>query len=216
MIGIALGTSGGYSPNRPFWIEMPCVAGAVRCSATRRSSPHHNLTPIGVRVDGDCLTDGMAAQRALPAAPFSSRPSASARQTQRLALLSVISLLSVIALTACAPLACPAIGWSNTLTVQVDGGSSAITDIQLCVDGECAPTKDVDPTGALGQISLAFQVGQTWTFSTGMTALDHFIVRTLQSDGSVLAETEFTPEWVPKDATRQCGGPASATVVITA
>lgn len=160
----------------------------------------------------------MAAQHALPAARFSSRPSRSrtaARQTQRLALLSVVSLLSVIALTACAPLACPAIGWSNTLTVQVDGGSSAITDIQLCVDGECAPTEDMDPTGALGQISLAFQVEQTWTFATGMTPLEHFTVRTLQSDGSVSSETEVTPEWVSQDAERQCGGPASATVIIT-
>ncbi|GAB3536755.1 hypothetical protein GCM10027403_18530 [Arthrobacter tecti] len=33
---------------------------------------------------------------------------------------------------------CPAIAWSNTLTVQLEGDASAVEEVQACVDGDCS------------------------------------------------------------------------------
>lgn len=133
---------------------------------------------------------------------------------RRAGLLAVAGLVSVMGLTGCVPFACPAIGWSNTLTVQLDGDASAVDQVQLCTDAGCASDEDVDMTGPLGFVSVEAQDGDSWTFSVGMTRLERFTVRTLAGDGTVLSDTEVTPEWVRVGGSEQCGGPGEATVTV--
>ena len=123
---------------------------------------------------------------------------------------------ATVGLTGCTPLpsACPAVGWSNALTVELEGDTSGVSEVQLCTDDGCAPAENIDPTGPLGQISVAGRTGDTWSFSTGMTNLDALTVRTIAADGAVISETEVTPEWVRVGGSEQCGGPGEATVTV--
>jgi len=123
----------------------------------------------------------------------------------------VAGLVTAIGLTGCVPFACPAIGWINTLTVELNGDTDTVAQVQLCTDAGCAPADDVDMTGPLGLISVADHDGDTWTFSVDGLP-DTFTVRTLAADGAVITDTEVTPEWVRVGGSPQCGGPREATV----
>lgn len=131
-------------------------------------------------------------------------------------LVAVTVLVTMTGLTGCAPFACPAIGWSNTLTVQLVGDTSAVDQVQRCTDAGCAPAADVDPSGPLGWITVESNDGDSWTFSVGMTSMEQVTVRTLAADGTVLSDTEATPEWVRVGGSAQCGGPSEATVAVQA
>lgn len=119
-------------------------------------------------------------------------------------------------LTGCTPLACPAIGWSNIVTVQLRGDTSSVAQVQLCVDGACGPAEDVDMTGPLGMVSLSDHEGGAWAFHVDMGFPSEFTVRSLAADGSVLSDSEVAPEWVRVGGSAHCGGPAEATVEIVA
>lgn len=133
---------------------------------------------------------------------------------RRAGLVSVAGLVTAMGLTGCVPFACPAIGWTNTLTVQLDGHTAAVDQVQLCTDADCAPAADVDMTGPLGLIRVTDHDGDTWMFSVDGLP-DTFTVRTLTADGAVLSDTEVTPEWVRVGGSAQCGGPGEATVAAT-
>jgi hypothetical protein len=128
--------------------------------------------------------------------------------------VAVAGLVAAMGLTGCVPFACPAIGWMNTLTIELDGDAAAVDRVQLCTDDGCAPADDVSMTGPLGLISVTDHDGDTWTFSVdGLPAI--FTVRTLAADGTVLSDTEVTPEWERVGGSAQCGGPGEATVAAT-
>ncbi|ODT25894.1 MAG: hypothetical protein ABS64_00625 [Microbacterium sp. SCN 69-37] len=122
--------------------------------------------------------------------------------------------MTMTGLTGCVSFACSAIGWSNTLTVQVDGDTRAVDQVQLCTDAGCAPADDLDPSGPLGWITIESNDGDSWTFSVGMTSVEQITVRTLAADGTVLSDTEVIPEWVRVGGSAQCGGPSEATVTV--
>lgn len=128
--------------------------------------------------------------------------------------MAVAGLVTAMGLTGCVPFACPAIGWTNTPTVELDGDTATVAQVQLCTDAGCAPADDVDMTGPLGLISVADRDGDTWTFSVDSLP-DTFTVRTLAADGTVLSDTEVTPEWERVGGSAQCGGPGEATVAAT-
>lgn len=48
---------------------------------------------------------------------------------RRAGIAAVAGLVTAMGLTGCVPFACPTIGWSNTLTVQLDGGTSAVDQV---------------------------------------------------------------------------------------
>ncbi|MFV0374854.1 hypothetical protein [Microbacterium sp.] len=133
---------------------------------------------------------------------------------RRAGIVAVAGLVTAIGLTGCVPFACPAIGWSNTVVVQLDGDTSAVDQVQLCTDDGCAPAEDVDMTGLLGFVSVEDQDGDSWTFSVGMNRLEQFTVRTLAGDGTVLSDTEVTAEWVRVGGSEQCGEPGESTVTV--
>lgn len=133
---------------------------------------------------------------------------------RRAGIVAVAGLVTVMCLTGCAPFACSAIGWSNTLTVQLEGDTTAVDQVQLCTDDGCAPAEDADLSGPLGFVSVEAQDGDSWTFSVGMDRLERFTVRALAADGTVLSDTEVAPEWVRVGGSAQCGGPGEATVAV--
>jgi plasmid stability protein len=135
-------------------------------------------------------------------------------ERRRAGLVAVAGLVAAMWLTGCAPSACPAIGWSNTLTVQLDGDASAVDQVQLCTDDGCAPAEEFDPSGPLGQVTVEGSDGDSWTFSLGMTRPEQLTVRALAADGTVLSDTQVSPEWVRVGGSEQCGGPGKATVAV--
>lgn len=132
---------------------------------------------------------------------------------RRAGFVAVAGLVTAIGLTGCVPFACPAIGWSNTLTVLLDGDASAVDRVQLCTDAGCAPAEDVDLSGPLGLIRVTEHDGDTWTFSVDGLP-ESFTVRSLAADGTVLSDMEVTPEWVRVGGSARCGGPGEATVTV--
>ncbi len=133
---------------------------------------------------------------------------------RRAGLVAVAGLVTVMGLTGCGSVACPAIGWSNTLVVQLAGDSSAVDQVQLCTDEGCAPADTTDSSGTLDWIMVEDNDGDSWTFSLGMSRLEQVTVRALAADGRVLSETEATPEWTRVGGSEQCGGPGEATVTV--
>lgn len=50
-----------------------------------------------------------------------------------------VALLTAVALTGCTSLnACPAIGWFNTIEVNLTGNADDVASLELCANGECA------------------------------------------------------------------------------
>ncbi|NJC24328.1 hypothetical protein BJ994_003404 [Arthrobacter pigmenti] len=57
---------------------------------------------------------------------------------------AVVVVLGLVLLTGCGTpgglvgTPCPAIAWSNLLTVQLEGDALAVEEVQACVDGDCS------------------------------------------------------------------------------
>lgn len=132
---------------------------------------------------------------------------------RRIGLMAVAALMTVTGLTGCVEFACPTIGWTNALTVQLDGDTSAVHQILLCTDAGCAPVEDEDGTGPLGFVTAQEQNGDAWTFSVDGLP-ETFTVRALAVDGAVLSDTAVSPEWERVDGSARCGGPGEATVTV--
>lgn len=47
-----------------------------------------------------------------------------------------------------------------------------------------------------------------------MSRLEQVTVRALAADGTVVSDTEVTPEWVRVGGSEQCSGPGEATVTV--
>lgn len=108
---------------------------------------------------------------------------------------------------------CPAIGWINTMTVEVPGGASRVADVQVCTPAGCSPT---DPAELLSDPEIPSSQGvqgDTWTFSLGMSAPESVTVRALSAEGEVLAEIDAALEWHRVGGSEQCGGPGEAAPV---
>lgn len=136
----------------------------------------------------------------------------------RSGLVAGATLLLGLALPACAPTvtACPAIGWINELTIQLEGHVSEVAKVQLCIQELCVPADDGVAPDALEQVAPMPEGGtaDTWLFSTGMSTPDAFTVRVLSTDGTILTDVEAMPEWVRVGGSEQCGGPGEATVTV--
>ena len=130
---------------------------------------------------------------------------------------TLLGSVALVAMTGCTPgtVDCPAIGWINTLTVEVTGQVPLVRSIQLCTKEGCAPGVDLDPSSPLNLIQLIGQEGQRWSFATDMLPLEELTVRTLDVDGAVSSETVVTPEWKRIGGSEACGGPSTAVVSVT-
>ena len=149
---------------------------------------------------------------------IATRTRVTAAKAGRRWMLAAALLIGTIGLSACSPfnLACPAIGWINALTIQLDGDVSEVADVQLCIDDACVPTEDGAVPDDLAQVALDPQDGNSdeWVFTTGMSTPAAFTVRVLAADGSILTDAAVTPEWIRGGGSEQCGGPGDATVTV--
>lgn len=153
---------------------------------------------------------------------------------------AAIVLILALGTAGCAtPGVCPAIAWSNSATVVLEGPVDAVAKVQFCPDGVCsitpqpttAPKSTMPPSdGALpGQAATAVPaipgtsvsgtlyspyVGKkvddrTWQFSTPMNAPKSATVKALSAGGDVIAERDVELTWTRVGGSEQCGGPST-------
>jgi hypothetical protein len=130
----------------------------------------------------------------------------------RAVVLVAVGLLVATTLAGCAPpVACSAVGYTDTLVVRVSGPGSDTAVVQVCQAATCsavptAPTPDpsAPPTAARREDDGDWDVSGSFDTSRALT------VRALDTTGTVLAETTTRPAWHRVGGTAQCGGPRKA------
>jgi hypothetical protein len=132
--------------------------------------------------------------------------------------LGACAVAAALAFSACAAGAstvCPAIGWSNTLTVgladdwpPVDGGSLFVECSSRC-GLKLSPTDEPD------ELSVPL-TGRSTVVQLDMTAPDAVVLTVLGADGAELAQLGTDLDWRRVGGTEECGGPSAASVVIPA
>jgi hypothetical protein len=128
---------------------------------------------------------------------------------------AVAAALAVSACAAGAGTVCPAIGWSNTLTVgladdwpPVDGGSLVI---------ECSSRCGLMPTSTDEPDELSVPLtGKSTVVQLDMTSPDAVVITVLGADGTELAQLGTDLDWRRVGGTEECGGPGAARVVVPA
>ena len=135
------------------------------------------------------------------------------------------------------PVACPAIGWINAVSVTLQGPVQKVHTVELCLDGTCSITAG-EQDGSDGQLRLATAIprdaetpvpasvapmippigsrvdDRSWSFSLGMQAPKEVTVRALAADGATIAQREATLSWKRVGGTEQCGGPVATPPII--
>ena len=122
-----------------------------------------------------------------------------------------------LALAACgagAETVCPAIGWSNTLTVGLaDGGPSADGGTLLV---ECSSRCGMyGREGPADELSVPLD-GPSTVVQLDMTAPDSVVLTVLGADGTELTRHDADLDWVRVGGSEECGGPHAASVVVPA
>ncbi len=127
----------------------------------------------------------------------------------RRAALAVIGIVGATLLTGCAT-ACPAIGWSNGLTIDASAYGDDVF-LQVCVDGAgCSAAPGVEPTPSTDP-SIPEQ-GEPGEFGFGFSAPDVITVRLFDATGVLIGESDESVEWT--HSTDVCGGPSTAPPVV--
>ncbi|MFG6277599.1 hypothetical protein [Microbacterium sp. 5K110] len=122
---------------------------------------------------------------------------------------SVVGLALVgalLPLTGCVPpmVACPAIGYSSTLFLDLDTPTTGLA-LELC-DGEgCtpSPTSDFEPT----------ETATGWVVSP-LSAFEVVGYRVTDATGTVVREGSVRPDWKRIDGSERCGGNTEARVIL--
>ena len=152
--------------------------------------------------------------------------------------LSAVFIASAVLSGCSGPImnACTAIGWANTLTVTLDGGTADVSLVQLCIDDECstpAPSQPYSnepaPSDILGPEDLetytpdpravklpyfASKINDhSWEIDLSMSSPDKVTLRAFSASGIVLAEEDVTLNWVRVGGSERCGGPEEAAPV---
>jgi hypothetical protein len=156
---------------------------------------------------------------------------------------AAVALPLTLGLVSCAsPNVCPAIAWSNSLTVSLDGAVESVDMVEFCVENTCsvpaprpAPstsripgaTPDADavpsrsPQVAAPSISartpspfIASKADdRTWRFQLMMRTPERAVIRARSAEGQVLVEREVPLQWTRVGGSGQCGGPSTAAPV---
>ena len=129
---------------------------------------------------------------------------------------AVLAVGAVLALAACdgGGRACPAIGWSNLVTVEVAGPwpEGEGRSVRLDCGTPCDPSL---PSGAPSVATAPVQ-GAVAQVVLGMVTPETVDVTVLGPDGGVLAGLSADLEWERVGGSEQCGGPHEATVTVPA
>jgi len=158
----------------------------------------------------------------------------------------VSAAVLAVALSGCSgsfPVACPAVGWTDTVEVHVPGSAdpaSGVTGVGFCQERGCTPglpdraapvlpdePGDATPAGpgevvpgAVGpaptptlEPSTAHD-GDVWSVSTPSGAADRGRVALFGADDRVLVQRDVDLTWVRTGGSEQCGGPSTASVTV--
>lgn len=151
------------------------------------------------------------------------------------------AVVLAVALSGCSgsfPVACTAVGWTDTVEVRVPGSAdptSGVTGAGFCQQDGCTPwlpdraapdepdePGDATPAGpgSLGPAPTptlepsTVHDGDVWSVSTPSGAADHGRVALFGADDRVLVERDVDLRWVRTGGTERCGGPSTATVTV--
>ncbi|WP_299957573.1 hypothetical protein [uncultured Modestobacter sp.] len=110
--------------------------------------------------------------------------------------------------------ACPAIGWSSALTVEVGPGWPAAQAVRVDCSSPCGLLLS-SPADEPDTITVPLAGGSaTVTFVTGSP--DSVTATVLAADGAVLTVADLDVEWVRVGGSRECGGPGEAHATVPA
>ncbi|WP_457966152.1 hypothetical protein M1E17_06120 [Arthrobacter sp. D1-29] len=132
--------------------------------------------------------------------------------------------IGVVPATGCTPLACPAIGYVSSVTVNIEGNVAAVDQVSLCDKTGCsqpeptagpAPSKTVvtefspapQPTVSMAPFYSRRADKDTWVFTANSGTPSEVTVKAIAADGSVIAEKDQDLVWTRVGGTEQCGGP---------
>jgi hypothetical protein len=126
-------------------------------------------------------------------------------------------MAAALALAACgagAETVCPAIGWSNALTVgladdwpPLDGGSLLVECSSRC--------GTYGREGPPDELSVPLS-GASTVVQLDMTAPDSVALTVVGADGTELTQHDADLDWVRVGGSDECGGPHAASVTVPA
>jgi hypothetical protein len=120
--------------------------------------------------------------------------------------------LALAACGAAAGTACPAIGWSNTLTVGLADDWPPVQDGSLRV--ECSSRCGMyGREGPADELTVPLD-GRSTVVQLDMTAPDSVVLTVLGVDGTELAVLDADLDWRRVGGSEECGGPHAASVVV--
>lgn len=126
-----------------------------------------------------------------------------------------LAIASTLLMAGCSTVvtACPAIGYSSTLSIQLTGDSSQVSEIVICGGSECVGEEALQESMRSGYAVQAQSNQDIWT-ATLFFPEEPLTVIATDSTGGVLFETQIQPEWVRTGGSEECGGPMSAKVAV--
>ncbi|UZX02259.1 hypothetical protein F8G81_06230 [Arthrobacter sp. CDRTa11] len=136
----------------------------------------------------------------------------------------IVAVIGVVPSTGCTPLACPAIGYVSSITVNIEGNAAAVDRVSVCGKTGCsqpeptaapAPSKTVvtefapapQPTVSLAPFYSHREDKDTWVFTLNSGTPPEVTVKAIAADGTVIAEKDQGLVWTRVGGTEQCGGP---------
>ncbi len=126
----------------------------------------------------------------------------------RRAAAAIIGPVIGLLLAGCATV-CPAIGWSNGITIDSSAFGEGVF-LQVCSDAGCSAGPGAQPTPE-SDSSIPVQ-GDAGAFFFGFAAPDRITVRVYDSAGALLAESDEPIDWT--HSTDPCGGPSTAPPIV--
>jgi hypothetical protein len=137
----------------------------------------------------------------------------------RHAATGAVLVSGLIALTGCgagAETVCPAIGWSNALTVALADGWPPVEGGSLTVDcaPRCGQAVVEDGAPADRDASSVPLPGSSAVLHLDMSAPESVDIRVLGADGTELTEVHAELDWRRVGGSAECGGPMEATVTV--
>ena len=128
------------------------------------------------------------------------------------------AVAAALAFSACAAgvsTVCPAIGWSNTLTVGLDSGWPPVDGGTLVVECSSRCGLVLDPADPPDEVTVPL-TGRSTVVQLDMTLPDSAVLTILGPDGTELAELDADLDWRRVGGSEDCGGLSVASVVVPA
>lgn len=126
-------------------------------------------------------------------------------------------MAAALALAACgagAETVCPAIGWSNALTVGLADDWPPVDGRSLLV--ECSSRCGMyGREGPPDELSVPFS-GASTVVQLDMTAPDSVVLTVLGGNGTELTQHDADLDWVRVGGSDECGGPHAASITVPA